>query len=151
VIFSHTLSRVNQVPVTAVKPSIVYDFFPTGLYSNAVDHKQPMLCESIRQFRRDLALVLLLHYRTNNEKIEDVLSVLLEKERYGFMSSSQTPKLPANIPRHGGGAQSASAMERNGVKKKGKEECGEEWLSKYKRCGIKINKIGSDCQRAFRF
>ena len=57
-----------------------------GLFSNAIDHKQPMLCESIRQFRRELALVLLRHYRTHNEKIEEVLGVLLEKERYSFMS-----------------------------------------------------------------
>ena len=91
-----------------------------GLYSNAVDHKQPMLCESIRQFRKDLALFLLLHYRTNNEKIEDVLSVLLEKERYGFMSTSQAPKLPANVPRRGGaGVASQTSSSSTKSKKKG--------------------------------
>ena len=60
-----------------------------GLCSNAVDHKQPMLCESIRHHRRDLALALLTHCRMNEERIEEVLNVILEKERYSFMSTNQ--------------------------------------------------------------
>lgn len=59
-----------------------------GLSSNAVDQKQPMLCESIRHHRRDLALALLTHARTEDKRVEEVLTVLLDKERYPFMSST---------------------------------------------------------------
>ena len=56
-----------------------------------------MLCESVRRFRRELALALLRHYRAHDEKIEEVVAVLLEKERYAFMVQSHTPLLqPTN-------------------------------------------------------
>lgn len=52
-----------------------------------------MLCESIRQHRRDLALALLLHCRGNNVKIEEILLVLLDRDRYcSFMGSPSTTK-----------------------------------------------------------
>lgn len=47
-----------------------------------------MLCESIRHHRRDLALALLTHARTEDKRVEEVLTVLLDKERYPFMSST---------------------------------------------------------------
>ena len=60
-----------------------------GLLSNAVDQKQPMLCESLRHQRRDLALALIVHSRLNNSQVDAILQVLLNKERYSFMVSKQ--------------------------------------------------------------
>lgn len=60
-----------------------------GLLSNAVDQKQPMLCESLRHQRRDLALALIVHSRLNNSQVDAILQVLLNKERYSFMKGRQ--------------------------------------------------------------
>ena len=56
-----------------------------GLLSNAVDQKQPMLCESLRHQRRDLALALIVHSHLNDSQVDAILQVLLNKERYSFM------------------------------------------------------------------
>ncbi|MEO0687619.1 MAG: hypothetical protein AAFY76_21865 [Cyanobacteria bacterium J06649_11] len=69
-----------------------------------------MLCESVRQFRRELALALLRHYRTHDEKIEEVVGVLLDKDRYAFMTSSNTPLLPLPVTRR----NNNSSRERKG-------------------------------------
>lgn len=59
--------------------------FHLGLLSNAVDQKQPMLCESLRHQRRDLALALIVHSHLNDSQVDAILQVLLNKERYSFM------------------------------------------------------------------
>ncbi len=41
-----------------------------------------MACESMRRFRNDLALSMMLHYKDDAEKIKTILSLLLNIEKY---------------------------------------------------------------------
>ena len=75
----------------------------SALQSVAVEHKQPMLCESIRHQRSDLVLALLSHFRDSEVKVKEVLRVVLDKQRYGFFNDQ------FNEPSRAGRRQSSSA------------------------------------------
>ncbi|XP_047136494.1 zinc finger SWIM domain-containing protein 8 isoform X1 [Hydra vulgaris] len=89
VILAPGLKRQNSDSILGYQCALI----TLGLYSSAVDIRHPMLCESIRHQRLDLALSLLTYCRMNESQVNEVLSTILDKERYVFLKQVKPQKV----------------------------------------------------------
>ena len=62
-----------------------------GLKANVSEADHPLLCEGTRRQRGDLALLLLVHYKDEPERIAKIMDKLLDKEIHPLFKSPITP------------------------------------------------------------
>ena len=80
-----------------------------GLKTNVSEADHPLLCEGTRRQRGDLALLLLVHYKDQPEKLAKIMEKILDKEVHQLFKA---PILPNYYIANGGGSASQGAAQR---------------------------------------
>ena len=72
-----------------------FNFFQGWTYT-ASNNNHPMLCESFRHFRNDLAETLLWHFRNSEKELKEILAHVLNLENYtpGLLAVKVNGELP---------------------------------------------------------
>lgn len=69
-----------------------------GIKANVSEADHPLLCEGTRRQRGDLALVMLLHYKDDSDKLAKIMDKLLDREIHQLYKAPLPPAYYSNNP-----------------------------------------------------